>query len=55
MVAADERRLTEEKRCGATKENMPMLRSASSAEGMITRRTLAAIIKESADAKHPFN
>ena len=52
---ADKWRPPDEKRCDATKANVPRSRSASSADGMMARRTLAAIRKESADARRPSN
>ena len=40
-----------DKRCDATKENVPRSRSASSADGMAARRTLAAVHRESANVR----
>ena len=44
-----------EKWCDTIKANMPRFQSASSAEGMMARRTLTAICKESADARRLSN
>ena len=55
LVMADKWRTPAEKKCDATKLNAPRSRSASSAEGTIARRTLAAIHKESTDARRPSN
>ena len=44
-----------EKRCDTTKVNVTRSRSASFADGMTARRTLASIRKESADARRPPN
>ena len=52
-AAADECRLPANKRCNATKSNVPRSRSASSADGVADRRTLAAVHRESADARCP--
>ena len=51
MDTADKWRQYVEKRCDATKVNVPRSQSALSAEGVTARRTLAAIRKESADAR----
>ena len=51
----DEWRPPAEKRCDAEKANVPRSQSASSADRMTARRNLAAIRKESADARLPSN
>ena len=42
-----------EKRCEATKANIPRLHSASSADGVTDNRALASIHREYVDSKRP--
>ena len=55
METTDEWRLPAEKRCDVIKAKVPRSRSASTADGMTARRTLAAIFKESVGARSPSN
>ena len=52
---ADKWRPLAEKRCNATKVNVPRSRITSSTDGMAARWTLTAIYKESVDAMCPSN
>ena len=52
---ADEWHPPAEKRCDATKANMPRSQSVSSVDRMTERRTLTDIHKESSNARRPSN
>ena len=52
---ADEWRSLAEKRCNATKANVQRSRSASYANGMMARRTLVEICKESVNVRRLSN
>ena len=54
-MTADEWRPPAEKRCEATKANVPRLQSTASAEGMKAGRTLTAIFKEYAQTRRLSN
>ena len=52
---ADECRPPVDKRCDATKTNVPRSRSASSADGMADRRTLVSVHRESTNSMRPYS
>ena len=55
LAMAEKWRPPGEKRCNEKKAKVPRSRSASTVDGMASRRTFTAIRKESADARHPSN